>query len=290
MHSHRGLIMASLIESEAQFHHRMKDLKISDPMQAKIIGAGFSTFGVLAYAHGQPGQAIVDSAFETWVSTNLDSAASLADISCIKRLLFESQTLVLASLKEQVTGLSSETSVKKLPSAERETRLNVVRKQLTGLLIEGALEPAHCLIDLCASMQQSNEIKYVSPERSVSRVHEIMSQKNPTKQLDIAADTLVIKEHREVPDAIAHSAMQVHESFVRRGIALLCADVVSHDKYTKYISTLFNHMHRDPPPGYSRCTVSQIVAADKAVWQKLLEDDIKPRRQADGSLQLDDSL
>eukprot|EP00434_Breviolum_minutum_P005901 symbB.v1.2.005202.t1/scaffold299.1/size236002/14 len=290
VHSHRGLIMASLIESEAQFHHRMKDLKISDPMQAKIIGAGFSTFGVLAYAHGQPGQAIVDSAFETWVSTNLDSAASLADISCIKRLLFESQTLVLASLKEQVTGLSSETSVKKLPSAERETRLNVVRKQLTGLLIEGALEPAHCLIDLCASMQQSNEIKYVSPERSVSRVHEIMSQKNPTKQLDIAADTLVIKEHREVPDAIAHSAMQVHESFVRRGIALLCADVVSHDKYTKYISTLFNHMHRDPPPGYSRCTVSQIVAADKAVWQKLLEDNIKPRRQADGSLQLDDSL
>ena len=117
MHSHRGLIMASLIESEAQFHHRMKDLKISDPMQAKIIGAGFSTFGVLAYAHGQPGQAIVDSAFETWVSTNLDSAASLADISCIKRLLFESQTLVLASLKEQVTGLSSETSVKKLPTS-----------------------------------------------------------------------------------------------------------------------------------------------------------------------------
>ena len=282
--------MASLIESEAQFKSRMRDLKISEAMQTKVIDAGFTTHGVLAYAHGQPGQAIVDSSFESWVSTHLDSAASLADIACIKRLLFESQTLVLASLKEQVTGLSSDTTVKKLPSAERETRLNVVKKQLTGLLIEGALEPAHCLIDLCAAMQQSNEIKYISPERSVSRVHEIMSQKNPTKQLDIAADSLVIKEHREVPDAIAHPAMQVHESFVRRGIAMLCADVVSHDKYTEYISTLFNHMHRDPPPGYSRCTVSQIVSADKAVWQKLLEDNIKPRRQADGSLQLDDAL
>ena len=74
-----------------------------------------------------------------------------------------------------------------------------------------------------------------------------MNQKTPTKQLDIAADTLVIKEHKEVPDAIAHSAMQINEAFVRRGVALLCADLVTHTNYTRYISTLFNHMHRDPP-------------------------------------------
>ena len=153
--------MASLIESEAQFLQRMKDLRVSQNMQRKIVNAGFSTFGVLAYAHGQPERSIVDSQFESWVSNNLDSGASLADISCVKRLLFESQTLVLASLKEQVTGLSFESTVKKLPSAERETRLNVVKKQLTGLLIEGALEPAHCLLDLCASIHQHNEIKYI---------------------------------------------------------------------------------------------------------------------------------
>ena len=282
--------MASLIESEAQFLQRMKDLRVSEGMQKKIIDAGFSTFGVLAYGHGQPGQSIVDSQFEAWVSNHLDSAASLADISCVKRLLFESQTLVLASLKEQVTGLSSETSVKKLPSAERETRLSVVKKQLTGLLIEGALESAHCLLDLCASIHQHNEVRYIPPEKCVSRVHEIMNQKTPTKQLDIASDTLIIKEHKEVPDAIAHSAMQIHEAFVRRGIALLCADVIDHGKYTGYISTLFNHMHREPPAGYNRCTVTQIVAADRAVWQKLLEDNIKPRRQADGTLPLDEAL
>ena len=282
--------MSTLVDSEAQFNQRMKDLKVSEGMQRKITNAGFTSFGVLAYAHGQPGQSIVDSAFEAWVSAHLDSAASLADVSCVKRLLFESQTLVLASLKEQVTGLSSESSVKKLPNAEREARLNIVKAQLSGLLIEGALEPGHSLIDLCASMHQSNEIKYIAPERCVSRFHEIMNQKTPTKQLDIAADTLVIKEHKEVPDSIAHSAMQINEAFVRRGVALLCADLVTHTNYTRYISTLFNHMHRDPPVGYSRCTVSQIVSADKAVWQKLLQDNVKPRRQPDGTLALDDSL
>ena len=49
-------------------------------------------------------------------------------------------------------------------------------------------------------------------------------------------------------------------------------------------------MHRDPPAGYNRCTVTQIVAAGKAVRQKLLEDNIKPRRQADGILPLDEAL
>ena len=258
--------MASLIEWEAQFLQRMKDLRVSENMQRKIVDAGFSTFGVLAYAHGQPGQSLADSQFESWVSNNLVSAASLADISCVKRLLFESQTLVLASLKEQVTGLSSDSIVKKLPSAERETCLSVVKKQLTGLLIEGALEPAHCLLDLCASIHEHNEIKYIPAEKCFSRVHEIMNQKAPAQQLDIAPDTLVIKEHKEVPDAMAHSAMQIHEAFVRRGVALLCADVIDHGKYTRYISTLFNQMHRDPPAGNNRCTVTQIVAADKAVW------------------------
>lgn len=273
--------MSSLVDSEAQFAQRMKDLKVSPGMQKKIIDAGFTSFGVLAYSQGQPGQSIVDANFEAWIS---------ADISCVKRLLFESQTLVLASLKEQVTGLSTETAVKKLPNVEREARLNIVKAQLTGLLIKGALEPGHSLIDVCASIHQNNEIKYIAPERCVSRVHEIMNQKTPTKQLDIPADTLVIKEHKEVPDAIAHSALQIHEAFVRRGVALLCADLVSHTNYTRYISTLFHRMHRDPPIGYNRCTASQTASGDKAVWQKLLQDNVKPRRSPDGTLALDDAL
>lgn len=49
-------------------------------------------------------------------------------------------------------------------------------------------------------------------------------------------------------------------------------------------------MNRDPPPGYSRCSVSQIVAADKAVWQKLLQDGVHPRRLPSGELPLSEGL
>ena len=46
---------------------------------------------------------------------------------------------------------------------------------------------------------------------------------------------------------------------------MVFADLVQHTAYTRYITTLFSHLHREPPAGFSRCTVSQIVSADKAV-------------------------
>ena len=168
--------------------------------------------------------------------------------------------------------------------------MTVIRKKLTGLLIEGPMEPGHHLLDLAAHMFQNSEIRYIAPEKCVSRTHEIMTQKVPTKQVDVSADSLVVKEKSEVPDMVATSALQVQESFQRRGIALVFADLIMHDAYTRYLSTLFSHLHREPPAGYSRCTVSQLVAADKLVWQTLLEENVRPKRDELGNLALNDKL
>ena len=71
---------------------------------------------------------------------------------------------------------------------------------------------------------------------------------------------------------------------------MVFADLISHDVYSKYLSALFGHLHRDPPAGYSRCSVSQLVAADKLVWQILIEEAIAPKRDDTGNLALDDRL
>ena len=281
--------MATLINSEAQFLQRAKDFKISDGMARNLKLAGLTTFGLLAYAHGQPGQALNDAAFDAWIAGNLDSAASLADSSGVKRLLFEAQTLVLAALKEQITSPESSV-VKRVPAAERESRMAALRAQLTGLVLEGPLEPSHSLLDLCASMHQLNEVRYLAPEKCVSRTHEVLHQKQPTKQIDISADSLVVKEARDVPDSSVQSALQVQEALLRRGIALAFAGLVTHPECSRYVTALFMHLHREPPPGYNRCAVSQLVAADKAVWQKLLEENKTPRRTAAGNLPLDTEL
>ena len=281
--------MASLIDSEAQSKERVKHFRLSDPVIRGLGALSLNTSGVFAYCHGQPGQPINDEEFQKWIEANVVASVSVSDLAGLKRLLFESQTLVLAALKEQVTAPESASS-RPVPSAERESRLEAIRRMLPGILIEGPLEPSHTLLNACAAMQQANEVRYIAPEKCVSRTHEVIHQKNPSKQLEISSDVLAVREHLEVPDAVTTSALQVQEALVRRGIGLVFADLVDHASYSKYISTLFSHLHREPPAGSSRCSVSQIVNADKLVWQKLLEVGTKPRRGADGTLALNKGL
>ena len=281
--------MASLLDSEAQFIQRTIDLKLSEELKRSLKRTGLQTFGTFAYAHGQPGQNIADDAFETWVNSHLLSGATIADIAGAKRLLFESQTIVLASLQDQVNAADA-SAVKKVPVAERETKMRAIKQKLNGLLIEGPLEPGHALLDTAASMMQLNEIKYIPPEKCISRTHEVLNQKSPTKQLDISAESLIVKEKQETPDMTVTSALQVQEAFQRRGIALVFADLITHESYTRYLTTLFGHLHRDPPMGYARTTVSQLVTADRTVWQMLLEEGVQPKRDEMGSLILDTKL
>ena len=278
--------MASLLDSEAQFVQRTIDLKLSEELKRSLKRTGLQTLGTFAYAHGQPGQNIADEAFETWVTGQLLTGATIADVAGAKRLLFESQTIVLASLQDQVNTPDA-SSIKKVPVAERETKMRAIKQRLTGLLIEGPLEPGHALLDTTASMMQ---IKYTPPEKCISRTHEVLNQKSPTKQLDISAESLVVKEKHDTPDMTVTSALQVQEAFQRRGIALVFADLITHESYTRYLTTLFGHLHRDPPTGYARTTVSQLVTADRTVWQMLLEEGVQPKRDEMGSLALDTKL
>ena len=64
---------------------------------------------------------------------------------------FRESDYVLASLQEQVSATDAST-IKKVPVVERETKMKAIKKRLTGLLIEGPLEPGHALLDTAASM------------------------------------------------------------------------------------------------------------------------------------------
>ena len=197
--------------------------------------------------------------------------------------------LVLASLKEQTTTPDAVAN-RKVPASERGSKMANIKTTLVGLNLEGANEPGHTLLDACSQMFHLNEIRDIPPEKCVSRLHAVTHAKQPTKQLELEADKLIIKEKQEIPSETASSALQVKEALERRGIGLVFADLVSHAAYTRYLGSLFGHLHREPPPGYSRCSVSQLVAAEKTVWSRLLEDGIRPKRASDGSLLLDTAL
>ena len=281
--------MSGLIDSEAQFSDRLVKLDFSPELVRAFKRAKIKTIGGYAFTYGQPNQPIVDDEFENWLTKNILTTAAISDVAAAKRLLFECHLLVMQDIKDQINKPEA-TATRKVPTVERESKMSALKKSLQGLVIEGPLEPGHSVLDFCAAMAAINEVRYLPPEKSVSRSHEILHSKSPSKQLELSSDNLVVKEQQSVPDMSATSALQVQEAMIRRGLGMAFADVVTYQDYSRYITMLFSHLHREPPPGYNRCSVSQIIAADKAVFQRLLEQDVKPKRDAAGECALDEKL
>ena len=142
--------MTSIVDSEAQFNLRLEQVKVPQPLRIALRNAGVTTISSLAYAHGQPGQPIVADDFAAWVR-QLEPGATIGAVASLKRLLFESQTQLMAMLKEQVTN-PEPTSARKVPQAERESRLTNLRNRLNGVLVEGHSEPSHALLDLATQL------------------------------------------------------------------------------------------------------------------------------------------
>ena len=100
----------------------------------------------------------------------------------------------------------------------------------------------------------------------------------------------MVKPHSEVPECHPGSALQLQEALLRRGVALAFAQLVTFPAYQKYVSALFVHFSREPPAGYARCTVGQLARADRLLFERLIEQDLKPRRGSDGKYPLDSAL
>ena len=66
------------------------------------------------------------------------------------------------------------------------------------------------------------------------------------------------------------------------------AGAVSFQSCGRHVNKLFRHLSRDPPPGKSR--VSQILAADKQVFVRLIEAGVRLKRDPDKSFPLDSAL
>ena len=134
------------------------------------------TFAKLSFAVTSPGVVATDEQVTRFLNTMRDgTAATIAELAAFKRLLFESQTLMMHNFKSVAKG--DDAAPKRMAPPEREARLERQRQQLRGLDITGPLEPAHSLYDICNSMIEKNEVAYINPNRCLSRQQELMGSK-----------------------------------------------------------------------------------------------------------------
>ena len=94
--------MVSVLDSEAHFEQKVKEVGITSPNLAVLKNRGFKTLSQVAYMVSQPGVPMPEADFNTFCATHFGSF-SIGEISSLRRLIFESQTLTVASLRLQVS-------------------------------------------------------------------------------------------------------------------------------------------------------------------------------------------
>lgn len=280
--------MSAILDSEAHFKKRCTEIKISPATFGKLVTLGITTLGTAAHTVGTPGQDIPDADFRSWLESNMPGLP-LGDVAAVKRILFESQTLVLSSLRQSILDPDS-TAKQKLPEAEKSQRLASFRTANPGLFLDSTSEPGHSLLELACEQERQNVLQHIPIEKCVSRQHEILNHQKPSKVLEVEAGQIALKDHSEVAEQPVHGALALLEGLKRRGYAYVMARCVSLAPYEAYLAKLMQHFRRAPPPNHQKVGIEQIIEADKMVFVYLLENGHKPRANPDGSFDLDKAL
>ena len=116
-------VMSLLLESEAQFTARAREIGLSNETVQAVKDAGANTLSTLAFAVGQPGQPIATQEVDNFLRAALSRDPTLAENNGIRRLAFEAQTLLVASLR-QVVEHRDDGAPKRIGAAERERDAN----------------------------------------------------------------------------------------------------------------------------------------------------------------------
>ena len=279
--------MALIIDSAAQFRSRADEVGMQVATRNTFIAAGLNTMSKLAFWINQPGTTPDEAAITAATTALLGAAPTVGDLAAIKRLHFESQAFTLQALKNSIDGPGADImQPKKIPLAEKESRMTAIRNRLTGIALEGPLEPSTSLLEQTVHQHETKTIKYLPPEKCYSREHEIKFAK-PAKTLQVEGGTIAFKENAAIPGETVFTSLQFQQALTRRAIAYDFAELVTFDVSRRYCDMLLRHLTREPPPGYSATTLAQLVKADQHVWAKMSEAGSDIRRDAAGHLPLD---
>lgn len=281
------LAVATLIDSEAQFELRLKELGITEEVVTLVKNHGVRTLSQLSFAVGSPGQPLQDANCQAFLQAATGRAPTIKEVAATKRAAFEAQTWLVATLRQNVDR--NEDVPRKVPTAERATRMQALKNRLGGLSVTGEHDPAHSLLDRACTMFDSNSLKYMDPASCISRAKEIQGTVKD-RELTLEKGSLVLKSNEDKLSSPTDSEIKVHYAFIRRSIALEFAKIMSFEQHALWEEFLFQSLHREPPPGYSKPTLSQIVQCDKTAFTRVAETLDSIRRRDDGTYPAGEAL
>eukprot|EP00438_Fugacium_kawagutii_P027861 Skav203259 [mRNA] locus=scaffold2987:6867:8090:+ [translate_table: standard] len=263
---------SSILDSVATFEKQAKAVGLADEWIQALKTSHIDTLGKLSYAVCIPGSTLTDADVRTFANSARPGVAlTIASNSALKRLIFEAQTFAIAALKAAVHSTDVETP-KKLAAPERQVRFTKFKADFPGLDITGPLEPAHALYDLCMTIYETEEMRYIPPSKCLSRQQELAGMK-PEKevQLDAAKGSLVIKDVQNKQEITISSDLALSQAFTRRALAFELVGLASFNVVNKWHNRMLAMMAQSPAPGFQKVSQGQLLRADRQAFVRMGE-------------------
>ena len=135
----------TLLESTATLEPQATRCGLSQAWTDGLKASNVGTLAQLASAVTMPGTPLTDAAVQTFAKVVRPAVAlTVAELTVLKRLIFEAQTMAISNLRLAVQG-TDESAGRKLAPPERVVKLAEQRVRLQGLGHSAQLEAAFWL-------------------------------------------------------------------------------------------------------------------------------------------------
>jgi len=264
----------ALVDSEAAFEAHCDKIDGSGALKRLFSAKGLKTMSQLAFVCGTPQSPPSETEFATFCTElNNGIALSMSQFAEVRRLHFESSTMVVAHLKTQVSMDGCPDAVRKLPVAEKQARLIAKQARLRGVKITGELQPSYMLIDLVASMVESKSVIWICPSRCSKQemeIHHTMKEKPSTVSVEQHLLRVTTPDHVLRVDISTELPWQW--AMMRRGISFDQAGLIEWETHQSWTQQLLGLVSKDAPDGYSRVRLDQLVKADREMFTLMSEE------------------
>lgn len=256
----------TLIDSAAAFDKRCDELR--DGLKDLFHIANIHTFSELAFAIGTPQTPVPDGEMQRFTDNLHGGPATVGDCAVVKRLHFESITLVMADLRSQITAGDVSEPPKKLPYVEKVRRLNAQQTRITGLTHRNEQQPSHSLIDLCFHMVESGSLLYVPPSKCTSREVEILSESKAKQKQVVTLEqgSLGTIATPELPSTDVGTELKLMFAMQRRGLAFDLVGLMTWSTHVEWTNKLYRALTAEVAPGFNPVSLTQLIRADKELF------------------------
>lgn len=265
----------SSLDSVAVFRSRLVQLGLNDIFES-LDGLGWNTLGSFAFASnpGPNGGPAEEESFQNAVLEPLFGPERSPRAANLRRLHFEAYTAVVGDLHRKTLQVDDSEKPKSLAAPEREVRLKEVKAAIgEAMVIEADLEPSDMVVDKFSSMQEhTGVLKYVPLTEIGRRDMEIRNEKkNIWWKSDSSGVLRQYESSPEVPMDVS-TDYKLHRTFLRRGVAMHMAHLLSFHEHDKLVRWMMKELHRDPPPRHAQTSIEQILEVDKEVFIRMAEE------------------